>query len=153
MGVVRPRIIVLTGLPASGKSTWVRQQGLPALSSDETRRLLTGSEENQTVHRLVFATVRYLLRQRVAAGAEVTVIDATSLTVRERRQWIRLAELLDARVEAVFFDTPLDVCLQRNRERARVVPEDAIRTMARRMTPPQLEEGFDRVTVVGADPA
>jgi predicted kinase len=145
---VKPRIIVLVGLPASGKSTWARAQGLDILSTDETRRLLTGSEDDQTVHRQVFATLRYLLRQRVACGAILTCIDATSITVRERRQWIRQAELLDAEVEAVFFDTPLETCLARNSARARVVPPQAIQGMALRLSPPSTHEGFARVTVI-----
>jgi predicted kinase len=51
-------------------------------------------------------------------------------------------------VEAVFFDTPIEVCQERNRLRERVVPQDVIERMARKMTPPSREEGFSRVTVV-----
>ena len=97
----------------------------------------------QTIHRLVFATVRHLVRQRIAAGCAVTYIDATNLTQRERRQYIKLAGLYGCEIEAVFFDVPLEVCMERNRARTRVVPEDAMREMARRLTAPSVEEGFE----------
>ena len=50
---------------------------------------------DQTIHRRVFATVRHLIRQRIAVGRAVTYIDATNLTRRERRQYVRLGQLYD----------------------------------------------------------
>jgi predicted kinase len=52
-------------------------------------------------------------------------------------------------LEALFFDVPLTICLERNRGRGRVVPEEAILTMARTMEPPTRAEGFARVTRIG----
>jgi predicted kinase len=45
----------------------------------------------------------------------------------------------------LFFDVPVDVCIARNRLRERVVPEEAILEMWRKLQPPALDEGFDRV--------
>lgn len=146
----RAKVIVLVGLPASGKSTWAATQPAPVLSSDTTRRLLSGDETNQSINRLVFSTMRALLKRRLEAGARGTVIDSTALTPWERRCWIRLAELYDCEVEAVFFDVPLEECLRRNALRARQVPEDVLRRMAARLIPPSLQEGFDRIWVLPA---
>ena len=63
------KIIVLVGLPGSGKSTWAAQQDAGVLSSDAVRVLLTGSADNQNVNSLVFETLRFLLQMRVQAGA------------------------------------------------------------------------------------
>jgi predicted kinase len=142
------RLYVLAGLPGSGKSTWLERQGKPALSSDTLRTLLTGDEANQENNRLVFAQLRELVRARLEAGCEETWVDSTALTRVERRCWIRLAEMLGCPVEAVFFDTPFEVCRARNLNRRRRVPEDAMERMARRMTMPSIEEGFDRVHVI-----
>ena len=139
------RLVVLVGLPGSGKSTWAERQSFSVLSSDAIRLLLADDPTIQTIHRRVFATVRYLARQRMELRRPVTCIDATSLTKRERRQWIRLAEDAGCDAEAIFFNTPLEICLERNSRRDRVVPADVVRDMARRLEPPSITEGFVRV--------
>jgi predicted kinase len=148
--IVRPVVVVLVGLPGSGKSTWVARLGHTALSSDEIRRWLADDPATQTIHRRVFATLRYLLRHRLELQRPLTFIDATNLTPKERRPYIKIAELNDSIVEAVFFDTPVEVCIERNRRRERRVPPEAIYEMARRLAPPRLEEGFSKITVVSA---
>ncbi len=66
--VAAPRIVVLVGLPGSGKSTYLERLGVQALSSDAVRGLLADDETDQGIHREVFATLRYLLRRRLALG-------------------------------------------------------------------------------------
>jgi len=141
------RIVVLVGLPGSGKSTYLERLGVSGLSSDAIRRLLADDETDQTINHRVFQTLRYLLRQRIAAGRAVTYIDATNLTPDERRPYILIGKRCGCDVEALFFDVPLNVCMARNAQRQRVVPEEAMLKLAGKLQPPSLDEGFHRIDV------
>ena len=147
------RIVVLVGLPGSGKSTYLERMGVRGLSSDGIRKLLADDETDQTIHVRVFQTLRYLLEQRLAIGRPVTYIDATNLTPEERRPYLEMGHAWGCEVEAVFFDVPLAICLERNARRHRVVPGEALAKMAAKLGPPTAEEGFARVTVLTGGPA
>jgi predicted kinase len=143
------RVIVAVGLPGSGKSTYLARLGAHPISSDAIRLQLVDDENDQSIHTRVFATVRYLLRQRIALHRETTYVDATNLTRRDRRQFIKIARETGCAIEALFFNVPLEVCKARNAARGRVVPEHALDLMASKLVPPSPEEGFDRVVIVG----
>lgn len=142
------RIVVLVGLPGSGKSTYVEQLGAGVLSSDTIRKLLADEETIQTIHDRVFETLRYLLRHRLQLGRPVTYIDATNLTPQERRPYIGIGKMFGCTLEAVYFDVPLAVCRERNRARQRVVPDEALDSMAAKLVPPSEAEGFDVVKTI-----
>ena len=141
------KIILAVGLPGSGKTSYLRGLGVNAISSDEVRRMLADDATDQTLNGRVFQTMRFLLAQRLRVGRPETYIDATSLTRWEREPYVRMARACGAEVEVLYFDVPLETCLERNKGRERMVPDEAIRTMAGKLEPPVLEEGFARITV------
>ncbi len=75
-------------------------------------------------------------------------VDATNLSPKERRHWIKMARDFGYEVQAVYFDVPLEVCMERNRRRNRVVPEDVMHRMAGKLKPPTFDEGFSKIVVV-----
>ena len=119
--------------------------GVNAISSDELRRLIVDDPADQSVNARIFAAIRYLIRQRLAVGRPITYVDATHLMRWERRPYVLLARRYGCELEALFFDVPVEVCIQRNQQRGRAVPEQAIRNMAQCMQPPAEQEGFTRI--------
>jgi predicted kinase len=141
-------VVLAIGLPGSGKTTWFRRRGVTPLSSDLLRNILFDDVEEQRYQGLVFSTLRSLLRARLIARMPWNYVDATNLSIHERRQWIKMAQSFGYEVQAVFFDVPLEVCLERNSQRDRSVSEDVMRKMAEKLKPPVFEEGFAKITVV-----
>lgn len=141
-------VILAIGLPGSGKTTWFKRRGVTPLSSDMLRNILFDDITEQRYQGLVFSTLRSLLRARLIARMPWNYVDATNLGSHERRQWIKMAKSFGYEVHSVFFDVPLEVCLDRNRRRERSVKEDLVQRMAAKLKAPSFEEGFAKITVV-----
>ena len=144
----RGTVILAIGLPGSGKSSWFKRHNITPLSSDLLRALLFDDPTEQRFQDLVFSNLRSMLRARLIARRPLNYVDATNLTSHDRHGWIKLAKDHGYDVQAVFFDVPLEVCLERNRKRERVVGEDVMQRMASKLKPPTFEEGFSKITVV-----
>jgi len=141
-------VVLAIGLPGSGKSSWFKRHNVVPLSSDMVRSLLFDDVREQRFQDLVFSNLRSMLKARLIAKRPMNYVDATNLTPQERQHWIKLAKDYQYEVHAVFFDVPLEVCLERHQRRDLVVPEDVMRRMAAKLKPPAFEEGFAKITVV-----
>jgi predicted kinase len=141
-------VVLAIGLPGSGKSSWFKRNNITPLSSDMVRLLLFDDSQEQRFQDLVFSNLRSMLKARLIARRPLNYVDATNLTPHERASWIKLAKDYDYEVQAVYFDVPLEICLERNRRRDRTVDEDVMRRMAAKLKAPTFEEGFSKVTVV-----
>ena len=141
-------VVLAIGLPGSGKSSWFKRHNVVPLSSDMVRSLLFDDVREQRFQDLVFSNLRSMLKARLIAKRPMNYVDATNLTPQERQHWVKLAKDYNYEVHAVFFDVPLDVCIERHQRRDRVVPEDIMRRMAAKLKPPSFQEGFAKITVV-----
>jgi predicted kinase len=146
--VSKGSVVLAIGLPGSGKSSWFKRHNIHPLSSDLLRELLFDDAEEQRFQDLVFSNLRSMLKARLIARRPMSYVDATNLTPHDRQSWIKLAKDYGYDVQGVFFDVPLEVCMERHHRRNRVVSEDVMRKMAAKLKPPTFEEGFSKLTVV-----
>ena len=148
-------LILLIGLPGSGKSSLAQQllaedSQSPLISTDAIRSQLFGDEAIQGAWLLVWREVQRQFQQAVVqiscAAARRAIYDATNTQRRHRREVIALARATGfTHVTGLWLNTPVWLCLARNRRRDRLVPEDVIFRMHRQLrdAPPSLQEGLD----------
>jgi len=141
-------VVLAIGLPGSGKSSWFKRHNITPLSSDMLRALLFDDPTEQRFQDLIFSNLRSMLKARLIARRPLNYVDATNLTPHERQSWIKLGQDYGYEVQAVFFDVPLEVCLERNQKRERTVADDVMRRMSAKLKAPTFEEGFSKITVV-----
>lgn len=126
------RLIIVMGLPASGKSTLAEKleaQGAKRVNRDAIRKRLYGDEAIQGDYKKVNEEYYAELREALSDGGPV-VSDNVNITVAHRRDTIEAgiqAGYTD--IAVVWVSVPLDVCLERNSKRDRKVGEDIIRGM------------------------
>ncbi len=138
-------LILLIGIPGSGKSTYARKLRKRTLSLDAIRQRLYG---NANILGKSSETDRELRRQleALAAAGKDAVLDATHVSKTRRGRMIRLGRRLGyGRIVGVWLKTPLAECLARNRRRKRHVPNFVLYKMQHDLErqPPTLDEGFD----------
>ena len=144
----RGYVVLTIGLPGSGKTTWFKRRGVMPLSSDMLRSILFDDITEQRYQGLVFSTLRSLLRARLIAKMPWNYVDATNLSPHERRQWIKMAQSFGYDVQAVFFDVPFEICMERNRKRERMVSEEVMQKDGRTPETAKLQRGLHKITMV-----
>ena len=130
--------MILIGLPASGKSTFVRER-LAGTYDHVSKDLLRHNRRPQRRQ-------EQLIAESLAAGRSV-VVDNTNPSVAVRAPLIAAARTHGAEVVGYFFVTEAADALRRNRAREgrERVPDVAIFTARTRLEPPRPVEGFDRL--------
>jgi predicted kinase len=150
-------VIILIGVPASGKSSLAEQmlrasaqkhkQSTYLISPDRIRAKLYGSAATQGVWADIWAEVRQEFHS-AARSQQSVIYDATNYRREYRQQVITLAKEHGFRpITGIWLNVPLWICLSRNETRDRIVPEEIMVEMYRTLSyaPPQLNEGFDRL--------
>jgi len=148
---MKPILAVMVGISGSGKSTFANglKTSLKAelVETDAIRVELTGNAEDQSQNGKVFAIAKKRVNDYLS-NFNNAIIDATSLSVRDRKDWIDIAKKNNAEVRAYFVDTPIDVAKRQNASRNRKVPEFVIDKQASKLQSPTKAEGFDSVSTI-----
>ncbi|MBD1806725.1 AAA family ATPase [Microcoleus sp. FACHB-SPT15] len=146
------RLILLIGLPGSGKSSLASMltaayPGSQVISTDAIRAELFGSESVQGPWLLVLPQVEQQMRQAVAQSV-MAIYDATNAAQCHRVEAIALARSTGfTKITGIWLDTPVLMCLERNQKRSRIVPNEVIWQMHSSLldAPPSLKDGLDRL--------
>ena len=129
------RVLILKGLPASGKSTYARQliDSEPGrwkrINKDDLRAMLDNGRWSKVNEQLVLKFRDLMIVESLEKGFHV-IVDDTNLHTKHEDN-IRLMVKGTAEVEVKFFDTPIEECIERDRKRANGVGEKVIRDMHR----------------------
>lgn len=130
-------LLLLRGTQASGKSTWVAENNLEpyTLNADNIRLnianpvlLENGSFEiSQKYNKLTWELLYQYLEMRMQNG-DFTIVDATHSDIKLMNKYRDLASMYKYTIYYLEFDTPLEECLKRNKERIgyKYVPEKVI---------------------------
>lgn len=128
------KLIICRGLPASGKSTWAKQWVL----EDPEHRVRINQDDIRLMLGKYWVPSREKLVQEIQFDAIIealsrefdVVIDNTNLNNKVLDQFNRLIKTFeDYEIEYKdFFDTPLSVCIERDKNRDLQVTEKVIRS-------------------------
>ncbi len=134
--VARPALILMAGLPGSGKSTFARRvaaaTGATVLESDAIRQMLFHDPTHETAEsRALFAAIFAAADELLRAGRTV-IIDATNLRHSDRQPAHELAASLNCPLPIVQTSAPEAVILERldRREIARDRDEHSLAGVA-----------------------
>lgn len=152
-------LIIITGIPGSGKSTiakrlrdgeieefeYLNPNNTEILSSDECRKQLLGDEKDQSDNKRVFDFLKMKMIGFIKTGYNV-IIDATNINMKERRGYLDLVKRYDLRRVAYVVNEPFDRCVERAAKREeRPLPKEILSKIMSRFQCPQPFEGLEVV--------
>lgn len=150
------KLIMMCGVPGSGKSTWIK--------NNKTDEMLWVSRDKIRFDKLkedddYFAYEDEVFEQfleEINWGLEmdkIVIADATHLTKKARAKVLNKVRKFADEIEAIVMDVHLITALERNdmREGRAWVPRGVIRRMYFQMETPTREEGFDKITFIRED--
>jgi predicted kinase len=138
------KIIVLRGLPASGKSTWAkdyisRNPKTARVNKDDLRLMLHNSQSSKENEELVLDIRNSIIISALNQDYDV-IVDDTNFAAKHVTTIQEIADDWAADFEVKDFDVPLDVCLERNRKRDSSVPDKVIIDMHEKYVLPKKEK-------------
>lgn len=151
-----PTLIMMCGLPGSGKSTYAKDfvskqdEKWVIHSSDELRRELLGDQTRQDKNDLIFSEMHSRIARDLVAGINV-IYDACNIQRKNRMAFIQFLKQkkVACDIQCVFMAAPFKMCVSQNSKRFGDdrVPDYVIRKMYRQFCTPW-EFGFDNVHCV-----
>lgn len=148
----KSQVIVMSGLPASGKSMWVEKNGngCPVVCLDAIRAdmKVKPSEDQSKVMQVAFDKARGYLRSH-----QTFIWDATCLSHDARRKIVGLAKDYGAFASVVYLECGDEERTRRNasREERKRVPDTVMERMKEHVEPPTFDEAHDAMWIPTSD--
>ena len=146
----KPVLVMMVGLPASGKSTiaynLAMENNYIVFSSDALREELYLDINDQTHNHELFVELHKRIKTALKEGNNV-IYDACNLSSKRRVAFLQELKRIPCRKECIIAATPYEQCLRNNASRDRHVPDYVIERMYKSFDTPYHYEGFDRVSI------
>jgi len=123
-----PTLTMLKGLPASGKSTWAKEQKAKRVNKDDLRAMIDNSKWSKENEKLIIALRDDITFSILEGGLDV-IVDDTNFSPAHEKRLREIAEQANADFEVKFFDTPYEECVIRDLQRPNPVGKKVIRRM------------------------
>lgn len=106
-------LIVLVGLPRSGKSTWALDHIMPTVSPDAIRSTLRASGTPLVPREMVDHMATFMVRSLFLAGHTRLILDDCNEKRKHRDKWYPKAKDPTWEVRFVHIFTGMDICIGR----------------------------------------
>lgn len=148
----RKKIILMQGLPASGKSTWTEKYKkdhpeFASVNRDWIRKILIA---NQKINDSEFKWSREFEEKVIAVELDAAktlvkngnslIVDDTNFSKNSIEMWEKFADEHDLELLYEFIDTPVNVCIARDSVREESVGKDVILGMYQKYLNPSKED-------------
>ena len=149
----KPRLTLLCGLSASGKSQYINTVSQDSgnevitISTDGIRKNICGSVEDQSKNKEVFQTFHSLIVKYLKNGVDV-VAEATNITMKSRRSVLNVIKGIDCEKVCVVIVKPIGECKLDDSLREHPVSEYVIDKQVRKFQIPFREEGWDKIEFI-----
>ncbi len=143
-----PEMIIMMGLPASGKNTWLMNKNVKqhiVVELDWIRREIFGHQFHKPAEMFVIGMAKNITQMLLSQQKSI-IINSTGLTTGIRNEWALMAQEYGYKTKIVFIDTPVEMCHKRNNNRIHYkVPSEVIDRMSAILTRP------DNNLMIGCD--
>ena len=149
---MRKKIILMQGLPASGKSTWTKDYckehpEFATVNRDHIRSILTAYKKitdpefkwsSKFEEQVVF--VELDAAKKLVESGKSLIVDDTNFSKNSIEMWEKFADEHDLELSYEFIDTPVNVCIARDSVREESVGKDVILGMYQKYLNPSKED-------------